>query len=274
VCRFILTICIILSSLQAQPLHQRLVLDHVNIAVKDLSAAVSFFEDTLGFVVKPGRLHENSINNAHVKFKDGSSIELITATEPRDALSKFYLERIKHYPKGSAAFICLRITDDGAVDSLMTRYPLLIKTELSYADLYSFKPNDPRYPLFFIRYKKPVKDDPKYLYHWNGAQNIIRIELCPGWWQQQFPKLGDIKQYKFGNTFTTIVHFAEGSGHLFADGNESDIQFPLCGDDPIQTVRLKVDDYYKALQRMQQKLGLPKDGIIRKGTFAIRITDR
>ncbi|MEL6821313.1 MAG: VOC family protein [Calditrichota bacterium] len=93
--RLILTICIILSTLQAQPLHQRLVLDHVNIAVKDLPKAVSFFEDTLGFAIKPGRLHKNSIDNAHVKFKDGSSLEFITASEPRDTLAKYYLDRIE-----------------------------------------------------------------------------------------------------------------------------------------------------------------------------------
>jgi len=53
-------------------------LDHVPLAVKDLEQAKADFE-ALGFALKPGRPHDNGLRNAHVKFPDGTEIELITA---------------------------------------------------------------------------------------------------------------------------------------------------------------------------------------------------
>ncbi|HEX8906001.1 MAG TPA: VOC family protein, partial [Longimicrobiaceae bacterium] len=53
--------------------------DHVPVAVRDLEAAVRDFA-ALGFSFKPGRPHPNSILNQHVKFRDGTEVELITAT--------------------------------------------------------------------------------------------------------------------------------------------------------------------------------------------------
>lgn len=248
--RICLAISLIFCSVNAQPLHKRLVLDHVNIAVKDLPAAVSFFEETLGFAIKPGRLHENSIENAHVKFKDGSSLELITATEAKDALAKFYLERVQKYPEGSAAFICLRITDAGAVDSLLNLFPL-IKSDFGYADLYSFKPDDPRYPLFFIRYKKPVKDDPKYLYHWNGAERLSQVTVCKNWWDEYFqgfgmegivsqPKL-KIQQIFFADTVGSISLMPQKQGNKECEAN------------PIIGVSILVEDEVKTAGYLKQK---------------------
>lgn len=262
--RLCLTISLIALSLQAQPLHERLVLDHVNIAVKDLPAAVSFFEDTLGFAVKPGRLHKNSIENTFIKFKDGSSLELITASEPRDALAKFYLQRLEKYPQGSAAFICLRITDDGAVDSLLNMFPL-VKSDFGYADLYSFKPDDPRYPLFFIRYKKPVKDDPKYLYHWNGAEGILQVALCDNWWSKNFQSFGKHKAAHLHNLTLTQVHFADSVNSilLFPQKDEN----KACADNPIIGAMLRVDDDVKTAKYLQQKGVDPNE--LRFGTSSI-----
>src|SRR5262245_4051661 len=54
-------------------------LDHIPTAVRDLGAASARYR-ALGFALKPGRLHDNSILNNHAKFPDGTEIELITAT--------------------------------------------------------------------------------------------------------------------------------------------------------------------------------------------------
>jgi catechol 2,3-dioxygenase-like lactoylglutathione lyase family enzyme len=64
-------------------------LDHVPIAVNDLEAAASRYR-ALGFSLKPGRPHPNGIRNEHVKFPDGTELELITAPEARDDLTARY----------------------------------------------------------------------------------------------------------------------------------------------------------------------------------------
>jgi hypothetical protein len=65
-------------------------IDHMPFAVKDLDRAILEFQ-RLGFAIKPGRLHADGIHNAHVKFPDGAGIELITASEPTDDLTRQYL---------------------------------------------------------------------------------------------------------------------------------------------------------------------------------------
>jgi catechol 2,3-dioxygenase-like lactoylglutathione lyase family enzyme len=64
-------------------------LDHIPIAVKDLEAAAARYRQ-LGFALKPGRPHENGIRNQHVKFPDGTELELITAPKAVDALTATY----------------------------------------------------------------------------------------------------------------------------------------------------------------------------------------
>ena len=65
-------------------------LDHVVVVVRDLEAASSGFRSA-GFVLKQGRLHANNLLNRHVKFRDGSSIELMTVRgTPGDAMARDY----------------------------------------------------------------------------------------------------------------------------------------------------------------------------------------
>jgi len=79
-------------------------LDHVPIAVRDLPAAAADYR-RLGFVLKPGRPHENGIENVHAKFPDGTEIELITAPAARDALTSRYR---RHLESGDGpAFLAL-----------------------------------------------------------------------------------------------------------------------------------------------------------------------
>jgi hypothetical protein len=54
-----------------------------------LERAIASFE-ALGFALKPGRHHKNGLRNAHVKFADGTEIELITAPAATDALASQY----------------------------------------------------------------------------------------------------------------------------------------------------------------------------------------
>ena len=79
-------------------------LDHIPIAVNDLAAAADHYR-ALGFSLKPGRPHENGITNQHVKFRDGTELELITAPAARDALTTTYR---RHLAEGDGpAFLAL-----------------------------------------------------------------------------------------------------------------------------------------------------------------------
>ncbi|CAN5877679.1 hypothetical protein BH18ACI5_BH18ACI5_03820 [soil metagenome] len=64
-------------------------LDHIPIAVNDLEQAADDYR-ALGFALKPGRAHDNGIRNQHVKFPDGTELELITAPAARDPLTTTY----------------------------------------------------------------------------------------------------------------------------------------------------------------------------------------
>lgn len=75
-------------------------LDRIPVVVKDLARAKSDFE-RLGFVLKRGRPHDNGLGNEHVKFADGTEIELIVATEAADVLSSQYADWLRD---GDGAF--------------------------------------------------------------------------------------------------------------------------------------------------------------------------
>jgi catechol 2,3-dioxygenase-like lactoylglutathione lyase family enzyme len=79
-------------------------LDHIPIAVRDLDRAAADYR-SLGFALKPGRPHANGITNQHVKFPDGTELELITAAAARDALTTTYR---RHLARGDGpAFLSL-----------------------------------------------------------------------------------------------------------------------------------------------------------------------
>jgi catechol 2,3-dioxygenase-like lactoylglutathione lyase family enzyme len=69
-------------------------LDHIPVAVRDLERASATYR-ALGFVMKTGRDHANGIRNAHLKFPDGSGIELLTAPNAVDALSAHYVDELR-----------------------------------------------------------------------------------------------------------------------------------------------------------------------------------
>jgi catechol 2,3-dioxygenase-like lactoylglutathione lyase family enzyme len=80
--------------------------DHVVIAVSDLGSASSIFRDTLGFSLKPGRVHDNGLRNVHVRFANGSALELIApGPAESDELSEWYRRFLERGNGG--AFVAL-----------------------------------------------------------------------------------------------------------------------------------------------------------------------
>jgi catechol 2,3-dioxygenase-like lactoylglutathione lyase family enzyme len=67
-------------------------LDHVVLVVRDLDRAAAPFQKH-GFRLKEGRLHANNLLNRHIKFRDGSSLELMTVRgSPGDAMARDYAD--------------------------------------------------------------------------------------------------------------------------------------------------------------------------------------
>jgi catechol 2,3-dioxygenase-like lactoylglutathione lyase family enzyme len=130
-------------------------LDHIPIAVRDLDAAAADYR-SLGFALKPGRPHDNGITNQHVKFPDGTELELITAPEARDALTATYR---KHLEAGDGpAFLALYAPEVNVASLGLDADPL-------------------RYIFMFGRNQSPT-DRPEHFAHPNTAESLIGVWLA------------------------------------------------------------------------------------------------
>ena len=150
---------------QAERVH--LELDHANVAVADLGPAAHVFQE-MGFTIKPGRPHANSIANQHLKFLDGTEVELITATEPRDGLAEEYIQMWHHGDGG--AFVALR---SHALDSLAARlartsHPAPINRPEGPRSIF-FSRDQTLHPVWFFEVLRPWIDRPEYTTHANTA---------------------------------------------------------------------------------------------------------
>lgn len=147
-------------------------LDHVVVAVTNLDAAVARYRE-LGFVLKPGRSHENGIRNQHVKFPDGTEIELIAAPQARDALTAEYLD---HLERGDGpAFVAFFAPEmdriAGILDTVGKNYR---RTD----GLLSFPETDRLRYIFFGKRNSSPTDRPEHFEHDNGAEALIGVWLA------------------------------------------------------------------------------------------------
>ena len=129
-------------------------LDHIPIAVNDLAGAADRYR-ALGFSLKPGRPHDNGITNQHVKFRDGTELELITAPAARDALTTTYR---RHLAAGDGpAFLALYAP-------VRDRAPGRLDEPLRY--------------IFFGGRNASPTDRPEHFAHANTAESLIAVWLA------------------------------------------------------------------------------------------------
>lgn len=161
-------------SLTAQEIGTPLVLglDHIPVAVTDLDRAADQYRK-LGFTLKPGRAHENGIRNQHIKFPDGTEIELISASEARDSLTAEYLA---HLSVGDgAAFVGFYAPD---MDQLTDRLDVEGITYRNEGGLITFPASDKlRYIFFGHRLRSPT-DQPEHFEHPSGAESLIGVWIA------------------------------------------------------------------------------------------------
>ena len=170
-------------------------LDHIPLVVKDLARAKLDFE-RLGFAVKPGRPHDNGLRNEHVKFADGTEIELITPAGANDDLSARYADWLRD--------------GDGAVSLGLYR---------------PGKPPAPPPGVFFAARQKSPTDLPEHFDHPNGAITLSSVWLAGSPVEAKLSNLPGAKvvpasfcaPFGFG---TRIVRWKEGELYLLPESQQ------------------------------------------------------
>jgi beta-lactamase class D/catechol 2,3-dioxygenase-like lactoylglutathione lyase family enzyme len=152
-------------------------LDHIPLVVRDLAAATETYR-RLGFSLKPGRPHENGITNAHVKFPDGSGVELITAPAGVDELTRKY--RMLMEAGEGPVFFSLHVRQDGALTAALDRAGIQ-HAEGSIPGLTRLV-NPGLASLFFVQDNRSPTDRPEHFAHPNGAVALARV-----WWASADP---------------------------------------------------------------------------------------
>jgi catechol 2,3-dioxygenase-like lactoylglutathione lyase family enzyme len=167
-------------------------IDHVMVAVRNLPAATDRFR-SLGFSLKPGQPHANGITNQHVKFPDGSELELLTAPAAVDEMTTNYLEHLKG---GDGPAFAGFFTPDRA--RLTSRLAALKVTPKSSGALTTFAIGSPLRHLFFGGRNKSPTDLPEHFAHPNGATSLMGV-----WVATNDP---DTRQFlsSLGVTFETV----------------------------------------------------------------------
>jgi Glyoxalase-like domain len=152
-------------------------IDHIPVVVTNLEKAQADFR-AMGFAIKPGRYHADGITNAHVKFPDGTEIELITASKAVDALTSEYLTKLKS--SEGPVYFGLFAPDFSAVSARSDFLPIKTKAE---SGMFAFPPTSPLHPLFIGQRNKAANDKPEYFNHKNTAVRLSAL------WVRDSPEL-------------------------------------------------------------------------------------
>ncbi len=147
-------------------------LDHVVLAVTDLDGAAAQYR-RLGFALKPGRPHANGIRNQHIKFLDGTEIELLSTREARDPLTTEYL---KHLASGDgAAFVAFYAPD---MNGLAGRLDAEGRTYRRDGGILSFPESDGLRYIFFGHRNRSPTDRPEHFGHRNQAEALVGVWIA------------------------------------------------------------------------------------------------
>jgi catechol 2,3-dioxygenase-like lactoylglutathione lyase family enzyme len=147
-------------------------LSHVPTAVRDLEATRARYE-RFGFSLKPGRPHDNGIRNLHIKFRDGTEVEFLTASQARDELTAEYVEFLRR--GDGPAFLALyapskrrlvRALRAAGMDAREGRHGV------------SFPSDHPLEHIFFGSLSHSSTDRPGHFAHRNTAESLIAVWLA------------------------------------------------------------------------------------------------
>ena len=147
-------------------------LDHLVIVVESLERSSRQFQ-ALGFTLKPGRIHDNGIRNRHIKFVDGTEIELLTVGEPVDALTREYAARLRRHGDGPV-FLALFAPDLDALSRRLDAGGWPYRRQGRWLD---FPPDSELRPFFFGPRNRSTTDRPEHFAHANGARSLESVTI-------------------------------------------------------------------------------------------------
>lgn len=147
-------------------------IDHVPTVVANLEEAVVSYQ-SLGFSIKPGRFHQNGLRNSHVKFPDGSGIELISPpAQPVDDLTETYAALLK---RGEGpAYLSLHARDTDALTTALAEANIPFKDESGLITL----PDHDLHFIFFVQDNRSPTDRPEHFAHPNTAAAMTEVWLA------------------------------------------------------------------------------------------------
>jgi hypothetical protein len=146
-------------------------LDHAVVVVRNLDSAAARFH-RLGFRSKLGRLHPDSILNRHIKFRDGTGIELMTVVgRPTDRTAEDYADLLATGEKG--VYAALWTTDMARIVAQAKRAGLPRRsTRLGASEFLSFPGARDAAPFFFGAGGAPSSDPDSVVAHENGSVSL------------------------------------------------------------------------------------------------------
>lgn len=151
-------------------------IDHAIMIVNDLDSAIARY-DHLGFTIKPGKLHENGLLNAHIKFQNGSAFELMTLSGiPGDKMARTYKQLLAEQEGG----VYLALTGHQADDLkawLHDHQITYLEMEGKVWSYISFPEDSPFAHLFFIDYHFDMTTINDPTNHVNGMEGFQYIAL-------------------------------------------------------------------------------------------------
>lgn len=146
-------------------------IDHIPVAVHDLEQASAVYR-TLGFAIKPGRAHANGIRNAHVKFRNGSGIELIAVGTAVDELTTRYVDFLSHGE--GPAFLALHAHETNRLVAALRTGGYEFRRD---GDVISLRQPELAY-LFFVRDNRSPTDRLEHFAHRNGATALHAVWIA------------------------------------------------------------------------------------------------
>jgi hypothetical protein len=146
-------------------------LDHMPFAVRDLELATQRYHQ-LGFAIKPGRFHADGIRNNHVKFPDGSGVELITASAATDSLARDYLALIREGE--GPAYLSFHARNLDRLIAALTAAGIRYSVEGEMITLL----DAPFKFIFFDRDNRASTDRPEHFAHANSATAMTAVWIA------------------------------------------------------------------------------------------------
>lgn len=154
-------------------------LDHIVLVVRDLDAAANGFRSH-GFRIKNGRLHANNLLNRHIKFRDATSIELMTVQgAPGDSMAMRYAAMLSEGEGG--VYVALGVPDASAVFAAAGARGLHPHRSSSGPWQFTgFAADSALAGVFFTSGGLPANDPDSLLTHSSGATGLIEAWIEGG----------------------------------------------------------------------------------------------